>query len=633
MKSIYKMLSIGCCMALALSACDDNTWNDDYLDGFDPDAAITDVQNVAYTLQPTDYKSIASNATNVALAEAAGVEAELAAVATQQYLTDVITPQDYIPAFLSSNKSPYFTLTDGSSMLVTYQLSEGAPAELTALANAKACTLGTAEYQAAWGSDENYISGFAPSQNPASYIASYLASTYPDAAKGDYAIVNYATSSQEPIFTTISGGGGDTPDLPIAEGTYYIVADGLAAVTVAADKSYGYLNTLPYSSGAVEGDTEGTAKFTFKWEKTAYTIQDVYGRYLYMTGTYNSFNFTTTMPEEGGLWDVNFDDEEGTYEIMNVAMGKSMQYSPDYSSFGAYPDLRGVVPTLVSASKASAPRRAPVADVPLEKQTAVYYFNGSSWSVASDAVALCEADYVAMGSSYGNLQDAQPQEFIPTYLKNKFPYAQAKTEKFVVYKYYDGSSASYRATAYVYDGSAWQLNDGVRTVTSKFIKEDGKWTMFLGLTVYSHTKVSEIVSGGTYVIAVEGIAATTLPGKAYGYLKATTVAFDESHILLPDDAASCEFVITAVDGGYTIQDNLGRYLYQTGSYNSFNFQEGDMPSDGAVWTITQQADGTMEIMNTSVGKFIQYDGSYGSFGSYADLRGTMPSIYIADPSE
>ena len=51
---------------LALSSCDDNSWNDK-LDGFE-EPRPTDVQTIEYTLTANDYKTLASNSVNKALA-------------------------------------------------------------------------------------------------------------------------------------------------------------------------------------------------------------------------------------------------------------------------------------------------------------------------------------------------------------------------------------------------------------------------------------------------------------------------------------------------------------------------------------------------------------------------------------
>ena len=59
------------------------------------------------------------------------------------------------------------------------------------------------------------------------------------------------------------------------------------------------------------------------------------------------------------------------------------------------------------------------------------------------------------------------------------------------------------------------------------------------------------------------------------------------------------FTITAVDGGYTIQDSYGRYLYMKGTFNSFNVSK-EMPESGYVWTISIVDDGLATITNAEM---------------------------------
>ena len=138
--------------------------------------------------------------------------------------------------------------------------------------------------------------------------------------------------------------------------------------------------------------------------------------------------------------------------------------------------------------------------------------------------------------------------------------------------------------------------------------------------------VTNVTSGKKYLlIADDTFMATPLAeSNTYGFLQVSTVATTEGYIeiLKPEP-----FTITEVEGGYTIQDSFGRYLYQTGDYNSFNVA-ATMPTDGsAVWAIEVQLDGTAKIYNASVNKWMQYDTNYNSFGSYDTAKGIMPYLY------
>lgn len=122
---------------------------------------------------------------------------------------------------------------------------------------------------------------------------------------------------------------------------------------------------------------------------------------------------------------------------------------------------------------------------------------------------------------------------------------------------------------------------------------------------------------GAYWIVYDGKYAMPLTSE-YGYLQVDPYGYQDN-----------VFTIKAVDGGYTIQDPAGQYYYQTGTFNSFN-RSASKPASGAVWTIKENEDGTCQIMNPSVNKFVQYDASYNSYGSYADLTGKMPTLVKAD---
>lgn len=143
-------------------------------------------------------------------------------------------------------------------------------------------------------------------------------------------------------------------------------------------------------------------------------------------------------------------------------------------------------------------------------------------------------------------------------------------------------------------------------------------------------KATTITSGKRYLIVAtenEGadlhIAGAITSNFGYLYLVDPAHVDNDGTVIMNDlDNA---FTITAVDGGYNIQQADGRYLYMKDNYDSFNADNA--PSEGDVWTIKPQADGTFIITNVLKNKSVQYDPSHTSFGSYADERGTLPMLY------
>ncbi len=125
----------------------------------------------------------------------------------------------------------------------------------------------------------------------------------------------------------------------LPDGAYYIVANGNIATPLSS--SYGYLKV----TGGKDNTDENAFTFTYVAEQNAYTIQDAKSNYYYQTGTYDSFNKATSLPEAGGYWSI--EKVENTYKITNLAVSKFIQYDLTYGSYGSYTDEKGVLPELL----------------------------------------------------------------------------------------------------------------------------------------------------------------------------------------------------------------------------------------------------------------------------------------------
>lgn len=149
-------------------------------------------------------------------------------------------------------------------------------------------------------------------------------------------------------------------------------------------------------------------------------------------------------------------------------------------------------------------------------------------------------------------------------------------------------------------------------------------------TTYKYVKTTTIESGKHYLIVANNsgtLEAASPLSSNYGYLQKYDVTATNDVITLT--SRNYEFLFTTSGTGYTIQQNDGKYLYQTGSYNSFNVSSTE-PSSGSVWTVAAQSDGTFKITNQSVSKYIQYSTSHSSYGSYSSSTGIMPNLYVLE---
>lgn len=84
--NIFKSL-LACGALMAFASCSENSWNDEYLDGFETPSVYPDKQSAQYELLAKDYKTIASLQENIDKATAAGVLDQLEALAP----TDIST--------------------------------------------------------------------------------------------------------------------------------------------------------------------------------------------------------------------------------------------------------------------------------------------------------------------------------------------------------------------------------------------------------------------------------------------------------------------------------------------------------------------------------------------------------------
>ncbi|MDE6511880.1 MAG: hypothetical protein K2L00_07295, partial [Muribaculaceae bacterium] len=321
---------------------------------------------------------------------------------------------------------------------------------------------------------------FAPMTPAASKLPSILKGAYPEATAGELAIVSYNESATNPIFLS------DSDAEEFIGGTFFLVADGANGAGPLANKNYGYLPLVEMSVANGSVSASEIDAFTFIPAAGGYYIKDAYNRFLYQSGTYNSFNFSATLPETGAVWTVDV-ASNGQATITNTEVGKWIQFDGGYSSWGSYAEAKGSLPVLFKAP-------------------------------------------------------------VPKY----------------------------------------------------------------------------------YLVTEDGHGAGPLANKGYGYLASVDMTVENGTVVSPDPANAFTFELTK--GGYYIKDSFGRFVYQTGTYNSFNFS-ADEPESGAVWTMTVDASGAVTLTNTETAKWIQYDGGYNSWGSYAEAKGALPKMYNAASSE
>ncbi len=567
MKTMIKRIAPVAILALGLASCSEDSWNNQ-LEGFVGGQQHTDVRTLAYTLTDADYSRIANNRFNKQLAIQDSINGEpgaiaaLKAVATGNYL-NALTPADrYIPNLLSDSLFAYFTLSDGSAINVTYKEAGKLPDVMLALNRAGMYTVTDADYQAAYGSDENYATSFTPSYPANAYVPGFLSEAYPDAEEGDYVVVNYQESSIDPSF--------DVPEFEMTDvlkpglvkgqeikvagvvtgtctrgfilsdkggsilaysGSYeagtYSIGDCLEITT----KLSAYKNCLQIGLDDATVKAAGNMKYTYP--EAVYFSPDylvaangnadpqlaVYGRMsgkVNISGSYINLAFDGRSDVRGSIYYVNEDLKAQLTDGADVILHG---YFTQTSQSGEIVNANMVVISVEPATNGKPRRATRAVTLPSVGRNVAYTYNGSSWKAAgNDILVIQPDDYAEMGLTYGNFSNSQPAEYLPLYLSRKYPYAEKDKELYVAYKYYSGGKTTYACAQWVYDGTKWVdaiTSNGVRDVTSQFVRRDGKWQMDPSIDLTLPKGKGQPVSTMFYQACVDWVLANVPDGAKY----------------------------------------------------------------------------------------------------------------------
>lgn len=139
-----------------------------------------------------------------------------------------------------------------------------------------------------------------------------------------------------------------------------------------------------------------------------------------------------------------------------------------------------------------------------------YKFNGTAWAKSGGAVyVLTTADYDSMGDGPGahnNFSGSiNPDDYLPTFLTLKFPYAKAKDRMAISYKFFLGKvngkyKTEIRAEEYTFSGDNWVKSVSTVMKTSQFIHTGADGWVFDPTVVFTMGKAD-------YQIIVENVKA------------------------------------------------------------------------------------------------------------------------------
>ena len=372
--------------------------------------------------------------------------------------------------------------------------------------------------------------------------------------------------------------------------------------------TYGYMypDPITVNNGVISADDAAYYVITVEATANGYSLKNAIGKYIYMSGNYDSFNVSDAIGESGYDWTIESAGGADLFTITNVEKQKSVKLNYYVNgegeaswSFGSYAadKVNGNVffaNSLIGEDggfttydvntgglsyvwqldeqygwKASAyvggsnretesyivsPAFEVTADATLPYFTideainygspealtmwvvtnyqtaamtkavstraavtpnasAVYRFDGSAWKAYTtddaDIAVLQPADYDKIG--YTTIR--YPEETLPIYLKQAYPYAGADDVVAVVYANNNGNIV---ATEFVYDGANWTVTTVAQQTSIVYLKTEGEW---LEAKVYYSATLLDGESGGFTAqdIALDGLSYIWQLDNSYGW--------------------------------------------------------------------------------------------------------------------
>ena len=204
-------------------------------------------------------------------------------------------------------------------------------------------------------------------------------------------------------------------------------------------------------------------------------VNDEYAYYAKMTGTvaisgnYYNFNIDGAETAVGSVYGATDEVKAMLEDGMHCTL---YGYFCSISKQSGSPKFVNIIVTSVEPTTRSI---APLAlKVKSEKQYAFFKFNGTAYEAVEDIVAVQPADYTAMGQGYGSFTNPAQDSYLPKFLSEKYPYAQADDKLYVGYRCYAGGATSWKVDEYIFNGE-WTKTAYFETRQDQFRKTEGEW--------------------------------------------------------------------------------------------------------------------------------------------------------------
>lgn len=464
MNKLYKILLL--LVVVAFSSC--NPMNDTY------NLLNKDIQpptaTFSYTLTNADYVAISSSA----LADATNAQDSLIA---RSIKTTNSLPEGYVALYVPNLlKKMHPALGKGSTSIVTYNFNNGPKTNLVEYASAEQYTLSNADYDSIGGAVETY-KFFSPSNPAEDYLPDFLTSKYPDATDNTLKMLSYKYAATDPAGKTVL-------DAEFSDS----LLDNFQRVNVTGNQiwygsSYGqdqFAKISGYSKGNQDNEDwlispainlENFPNWSLqvnqainylhnKWDQIKILISTDYSGNV-ATASWNPVTINT-LPTGSNYTFVTSEKVD-----ISAYAGKTIHVAFKYTSNTSNAAMWEI--NWLKINGGSTPE--------VLEGSSLYRLTNGSWNTEPGVYVLNSADYNSMGApgKYNNFSSSVPPDnYLPQFLAQKYPYAQEGNQVVVMYKYYAGKTF-FRADEYTFTNNLWAKYNPITVKTGQFINTGTKW--------------------------------------------------------------------------------------------------------------------------------------------------------------
>lgn len=463
------------------SSCDYN----DRFDGFDELSRPTNVIQKDYTFAAEDIATIvkALNANNNAKDSATAK-----ILNADKMFSEAADAKLLMPYLLAAK---YYSADVKSSVKVTYDFKEGRNKVVTNLSTAP-YVVTESDYKLIWGN--NFVTAFTPSKSPEKSIPVILTKNVASPKEGMFKNVEYYYSAEEPVTTIVESEifEEDFDSHPAGSGVL-VAIDGwinkdLKGSIGWQNRTYSnnnYAQVSSYNTKAVNDVRLITKVIDLTgMNSPKFTFDIVVGNF---TASCLSIEVSDNFDgKESNITAATWKDVTSSFTIPQPASGYTTWASAGTLDLKAYKGKKVYISFRYSGDDTSTPKKTTTYQLDnvrafdeimgidvknKELQYTAYKYRNAKWQSAADSVvSLQPADYDAMGLKF--LTTAQAPNFLPAFLRLKFPFAQEGFTKTVVYK--TSATACY-ADEYIFSKGTWSANTFVLTITDQFLLSNQGW--------------------------------------------------------------------------------------------------------------------------------------------------------------